>query len=60
MAHLKLDKPLLALEDAKISRALQPTYVKAWFREVCAFGVEEGEGGQVSPGKSGGSGGWWL
>jgi len=28
------DKPLEALSDAKLSRVLDPTYVKAWYREV--------------------------
>ena len=31
---LSTGDPAQALSDAKVSRALDPTYVKAWYREV--------------------------
>ncbi|KDD71793.1 hypothetical protein H632_c4388p1, partial [Helicosporidium sp. ATCC 50920] len=35
-AHLKLGAPTAALQDARVARALDPTYVKAWYREGLA------------------------
>lgn len=37
MVYLKLDEPAKALHDARVSRCLEPTYVKAWYREGAAF-----------------------
>ncbi|GAX75649.1 hypothetical protein CEUSTIGMA_g3093.t1 [Chlamydomonas eustigma] len=37
MAYLRAGDALMALSDARISRALDPTYVKAWYREGCAY-----------------------
>jgi hypothetical protein len=31
---VSIGEPVKALTDARISRALDPTYVKAWYREV--------------------------
>lgn len=35
--YLRLGKPELALEDSRRARALDPTNVKAWYREGCSL-----------------------
>lgn len=35
--HLRMGKPELALDDSRRSRALDPKFIKAWYREGCSL-----------------------